>query len=203
MRKKYCSPMETARAIVERYNQRNKVLPRHFSSNRKDPDRQQEYKDAKKLYDWKQGLKGLRFYRCSPELKEYLDANLPGWNDGVYSKASLLAEAEKTNRNIGHGDMSSETGLRDDKMISVSLPVTMNISDTVTDGDNDALLDAKKRMREDELHMQQLQDVHDHRHKELAMMSTHDGGDMSDGNMDHILLHPPSKVPRVMETKEV
>jgi hypothetical protein len=150
--------MITAREIVDRYNLRGKVLPRHFSSNRKDPERQQEYKDAKKLYDWKQGLKGLRFYRCSPQLKEYLDANLPGWNDGVYSKASLLAEAEKTKEGssndhmegAGRGDayshknMSDMNSDMDSNVVSVSLPATVGIDM------NHSNMHDKKRLRDDD-----------------------------------------------------
>jgi len=186
VRKQYTNPMITAREIVERYNLRGKQLPRHFSSNRKDPDRQQEYKDAKKLYDWKQGLKGLRFYRCSPQLKEYLDENLPGWNDGVYSKASLLAEAEKSKgataaKGGGEGQGLKKAGGIDDdeeKVVSVSLPapVTMPVGMAMNQGqgvgDGAGMVDmggnmhetAKKRLRE-EASMDQVVGVEIHQHQ--------------------------------------
>lgn len=176
VRKKYCNPMVTAREIVERYNQRNKILPRHFSSNRKDPARLQEYKDAKKLYDWKQGLKGLRFYRCSPELKAYLDANLPGWNDGVYSKASLLAES----KNKGN-EKSSDNELNE-RIIEVSSVNTKSAQDETlasppVEGD-----DSLKRLRSDD---------------EEDRMTKQDDSPV------HSQVLPQSKIPRVMETKEV
>lgn len=200
VRKQYTSPMVTAREIVERYNLRGKVLPRHFSSNRKDPDRQQEYKDAKKLYDWKQGLKGLRFYRCSPELKEYLDANLPGWNDGVYSKASLLAEREASKvsaegggagneaRVAVGGDKKIEARIEEEeeggsKVVSVSVPsVSLGLAAAGDGVDaNGGLVErAKKRLRDEE-DREALQHHHQHQllqqqhHQQQHQQLHHDG----------------------------
>jgi len=82
LRKNYSDPMKKARDIVERYKSRGNILPRQFRSGN-DPLRQQENKDARKLYDWKQALKGLRFYKCSDELKDYLDAEMSGWRQNL------------------------------------------------------------------------------------------------------------------------
>ena len=82
MRKNYADPLQKARDIVSRYKARGCILPRQFRSGN-DPLRQQENKDARKLYDWKQALKGLRFYKCSDELRDYLDKEMPGWRNNV------------------------------------------------------------------------------------------------------------------------
>lgn len=82
LRKNYSDPMQKAKDIVERYKSRGCILPRQFRSGN-DPLRQQENKDARKLYDWKQALKGLRFYKCSDELRDYLDTEMSGWRQNL------------------------------------------------------------------------------------------------------------------------
>jgi hypothetical protein len=82
IRKHYSDPMQKAADIVERYRARGFILPRQFRSGN-DPLRQQENKDARKLYDWKQALKGLRFYKCSDELRDFLDTEMQGWRQNV------------------------------------------------------------------------------------------------------------------------
>ena len=46
-----------------------------------DPSREQEYKDAEHLSTWKSALKGKNRVICSPDLRDYLDENIPGWRD--------------------------------------------------------------------------------------------------------------------------
>lgn len=82
LRKNYSDPLQKARDIVARYKSRGNTLPRQFRSGN-DPLRQQENKDARKLYDWKQALKGLRFYKCSDELRDYLDSEMSGWRQSL------------------------------------------------------------------------------------------------------------------------
>lgn len=82
LRKNYSDPMQKAKDIVARYKSRGCILPRQFRSGN-DPLRQQENKDARKLYDWKQALKGLRFYKCSDELRDYLDKEMIGWRESI------------------------------------------------------------------------------------------------------------------------
>jgi len=67
-----------AEGIVARYKERGNQLPHRSKTCRMDPNRQQEYKDAAKLNDWKQSLKGNRG-SCSIEVRDYLDEHLPLW----------------------------------------------------------------------------------------------------------------------------
>jgi ribosomal RNA-processing protein 8 len=77
--------MEDAKCIVERANQRKSdkknFLPRYIrdKKNRTTPELEQEYKDATKLSNWKQALKGKGRAKCPDEVKQYLDKNLEGW----------------------------------------------------------------------------------------------------------------------------
>jgi ribosomal RNA-processing protein 8 len=77
--------MEDAKAIVERANKRveNKLnlLPRKIGNkkNRNTPELEQENKDAVKLGDWKQALKGKGSCICFDEVRDYLDLNLKHW----------------------------------------------------------------------------------------------------------------------------
>jgi superfamily II DNA or RNA helicase len=77
--------MKDATGIVERTNIRVQhnlnLLPRRIDNkkNRTTPELEQENKDAQKLRDWKKALKGKGHKLCSDEVRDYLDANLPGW----------------------------------------------------------------------------------------------------------------------------
>jgi ribosomal RNA-processing protein 8 len=76
--------MKKAKEIVERANIRKnnneRFLPRKINKeNRKTPKLEQEGKDAQKLIMWKLALKGQGTSRCSNEVRDYLDKNLPGW----------------------------------------------------------------------------------------------------------------------------
>jgi superfamily II DNA or RNA helicase len=104
--------MEYAKSIVERAQKRveNKcsLLPRYITdkTNRLTPELEQEYKDATKLGNWKKALKGNRNSRCSDNVRNYLDANLPGWRDELDKKAmeyakSIVERAQKRVENKG------------------------------------------------------------------------------------------------------
>ena len=56
----------------------------------------QEYKDAAKLNDWKQSLKGNRG-TCSDEIRDYLDANIPSWRDSVSMRAHRRNDSDEEN----------------------------------------------------------------------------------------------------------
>jgi ribosomal RNA-processing protein 8 len=78
--------MEFAKSIVERGNKRHlaggRLVPRLLTNItlRTSPELEQEHKDATKLGDWKKSLKGTKSgSKCSDEVRDYLDKNLPGW----------------------------------------------------------------------------------------------------------------------------
>jgi len=77
--------MEYAEHIVERANMRKQkkqnFFPRYIlQANRITNELEQENKDAQKLGDWKKALKGTKSRgKCSPEVRDYLDKNLPDW----------------------------------------------------------------------------------------------------------------------------
>ena len=79
--------MEKAIAIVERANKRLEngliLLPQtiYISENRNNPELEQENKDASKLKNWRNALKGTAQGRCSTEVREYLDKNLKDWRN--------------------------------------------------------------------------------------------------------------------------
>jgi hypothetical protein len=78
--------LKRATEIVERYRQRGNVFPRELRDcGRGDPVSQQEYRDACKVKTWKYSLLGKNIYNCSDEVRDYLDENMPGWCDRVYS----------------------------------------------------------------------------------------------------------------------
>jgi len=74
--------LKQAKEIVERVN-KNNILPRIINkSNRTTPELEQQHKDAQKLQNWKQALKGTgNQNKCSDEVRDYLDLHLPGWRD--------------------------------------------------------------------------------------------------------------------------
>ena len=60
-----------------------------------------EYRDACKLKTWKYSLQGKNRYKCSDEVRDYLDENMPGWRDRVYGyKGHSSALQMKTARDI-------------------------------------------------------------------------------------------------------
>jgi len=78
--------LKRATEIVERYRARGNVFPRELRDcGRGDPVSQQEYRDACKVKTWKYSLLGKNIYNCSDEVRDYLDENMPGWCDRVYS----------------------------------------------------------------------------------------------------------------------
>jgi hypothetical protein len=78
--------LKRAKEIVDRYLARDSVFPRELRDcGRSDPVRQQEYRDACKIKTWKYSLMGKNRYTCSDEVRDYLDENMPGWRDRVYS----------------------------------------------------------------------------------------------------------------------
>lgn len=78
--------LKRATEIVERYRARGNIFPREFRDcGRGDPEHQQEYRDACKVKTWKYSLLGKNMYNCSDEIRDYLDENMPGWRDRVYS----------------------------------------------------------------------------------------------------------------------
>jgi superfamily II DNA or RNA helicase len=76
--------IQEARAIVERASERvaggGAQLPRHISNPRTDTEKQ-EKRDATKLQNWKTALHGKTDQTCSDEVRNFLDAELPGWSD--------------------------------------------------------------------------------------------------------------------------
>ena len=44
-----------------------------------------EYRDACKLKAWKYSIAGKNRHYCPDEVRDYLDENMPGWRDRVYS----------------------------------------------------------------------------------------------------------------------
>ncbi len=72
--------------IVKRAKEREKngkrLLPRFINKkdNRNTSELEQEHKDAQKLMNWKQVLKGKgNGHKCSDEVRDYLDLHLPEW----------------------------------------------------------------------------------------------------------------------------
>lgn len=70
-----------------------------------------EYRDACKVKTWKYSLLGKNMYNCSDEIRDYLDENMPGWRDRVYShhgqsstvqmkKAELIVERYRERGNV-------------------------------------------------------------------------------------------------------
>jgi superfamily II DNA or RNA helicase len=83
-------PMEVAMCIVERANERLKkgsnLLPKkiYIKENRKTLELEQEHKDTTKLSCWKMALNNNKYrWKCSNEIRNYLDTNLYGWRDFI------------------------------------------------------------------------------------------------------------------------
>jgi superfamily II DNA or RNA helicase len=80
--------MEFAREIVCRANERVRdgrtLLPRQIpQQNRTTPELKQEHKDATKISNLKLAFNGKSDCRCSDELRDYLDLNMPGWRTNI------------------------------------------------------------------------------------------------------------------------
>mmetsp|Transcript_30864 Transcript_30864/g.57566 ORF Transcript_30864/g.57566 Transcript_30864/m.57566 type:complete len:678 (+) Transcript_30864:100-2133(+) len=82
-------PMEFALEIVARYNARGNVLPRELKNRNGDPEREEEYRDATKLRNWKKALRGSGTHMCSEELAQFLDSQMPGWRKPKADKVHL------------------------------------------------------------------------------------------------------------------
>jgi len=85
-------PVEVAEGIVlraeKRVRQGGSLLPQHIPKNNQNtPELVQEKRDAQKLGCWKKTLKGKKGHKCSDEVRDYLDENLPGWRDELDAKA--------------------------------------------------------------------------------------------------------------------
>jgi len=94
--------LQHAKEIVSRGIEREKKggrrIPREIKKP-KNPEEIQETKDARKLRNWKIALKGKDDRKCCPEVKEYLDENLPGWNN-YFNERALQDAKEIVSRGI-------------------------------------------------------------------------------------------------------
>jgi hypothetical protein len=88
--------MRFAEGIVERYEARGKVMPVRSKECKADKLRAQEYKDAAKLNDWKQSLRGNKTKTvCCDEVKAYLDEKVgreggrERWREGETKESAL------------------------------------------------------------------------------------------------------------------
>ena len=88
--------LKNAQEIVYRQNQRPNLLPRGIrdKNKRTTPELEQENKDNQKLGGWKNALKGSKNNRCSNEVRDYLDQELPGWRDAINLDEKALEDAQ-------------------------------------------------------------------------------------------------------------
>ena len=70
-------PMDNARDIVERIEQRDGARPRFFGKATNENEKQ-EKKDTKKLLAWSDEIN-----KCPDEVKAYLDTQIPGWDNKI------------------------------------------------------------------------------------------------------------------------
>lgn len=82
-------PMDFAMEIVARYIARGNVLPRELKNRNGDPEREEEYRDATKLRNWKKALRGSGTHMCSAELTLFLDTHMSGWRKPKADKIHL------------------------------------------------------------------------------------------------------------------
>jgi superfamily II DNA or RNA helicase len=93
--------MEDAKEIVGRAKERKlkklNLLPRNITKkeNRTTPELKQEYRDATKLSNWKQALKGTGAAKCPDEVRDYLDTELPGWRKMDETSSSSSSSTKK------------------------------------------------------------------------------------------------------------
>ena len=87
--------MQTAQDIVKRALQRQqdggKLLPRNMHRNNLPEKLKLEKQDAIKLVHWKQILKGNKNSKCSDEVINYLDQNLPKWREDFNEKSLIVS----------------------------------------------------------------------------------------------------------------
>mmetsp|Transcript_21204 Transcript_21204/g.35717 ORF Transcript_21204/g.35717 Transcript_21204/m.35717 type:complete len:577 (-) Transcript_21204:180-1910(-) len=138
VRDKNIPPMERAQGIVARYRERGNVIPRQLVDRTGRPDRQQEFKDAVRLKDWKRALraeKGGGGGKCDEDVKQYLDTNMPGWRSRVYVKhqrGDMYGEEPKIENKLeqvssagagGHSDSQKGSSFKhdDSNVISISI----------------------------------------------------------------------------------
>ena len=89
--------LENARDIVKRCIERERkglhLFPKQIQKkNRTTEESKQEDTDAIKLRHWKNALKGKGNWKCSDQVKLYLDTNLKGWRDELDKKALKYAQ---------------------------------------------------------------------------------------------------------------
>ena len=89
--------MELARATVGRVSEQvvaegGAHLPLRIPGLTNESEKQ-ETKDAFKLRAWKKALKGKNHQKCSGEVRDYLDAQLPGWCDVCDRDENAVQEA--------------------------------------------------------------------------------------------------------------
>ena len=94
--RKKVDPLVNAKEICERYNLRGRVFPCRWVDRENDPLKEQEFKDALKLTRWKLALKGNRagYGICSDEVRDFLDAEMPGWRDDNMKRSASLKHAQ-------------------------------------------------------------------------------------------------------------
>ena len=107
--------MEDAIAIVERAKIRElnglNLLPRKCCKNKTkqySEEEKQETKDAQKLGNWKNSLKGQGKGKCSDEVRDYLDENLPGWRKDSDTQSISSENSQKSNKLIVEEDSDNE-----------------------------------------------------------------------------------------------
>ena len=97
-------PMEVAVDIVERANARNlaggRLLPRRLAETKCITDELiRENKDANKFGMWRKALKGRPGCKCSNEVRDYLDNNMPGWRTEIdFDKKAMDDAVQIVNR---------------------------------------------------------------------------------------------------------
>ena len=94
-------PMVVAQGIVERALKRveegGELLPKEWAKSKQiTPELIQEAKDATKLATWKRVLEGKakNGTKCSNEIRDYLDINLPNWRLNVSFEEKALKNAK-------------------------------------------------------------------------------------------------------------
>jgi superfamily II DNA or RNA helicase len=92
--------MSFAIKIVERAHKRfsngGKLLPTYVSESRQtNEELKQEYKDAQKLTNWKDALKGIKGTKCCDKVRDYLDEHLHGWRDEIELDEEAMSFAIK------------------------------------------------------------------------------------------------------------
>jgi hypothetical protein len=99
--------MEIAIQIVKRAKERvingGMLIPKtkRNKKNRTTPELEQEHKDALKLSNWKQALKGKgNRTKCSDEIRDYLDIELPGWRYNLYIDDNEKQKEQKKKKSM-------------------------------------------------------------------------------------------------------